>query len=861
MAMDILTAILAKAEDFDAVVHELAQRLRELTGARTLAIIQAASDESVESGCHLLCVAPERRARIFDSPDGRRLMELAIELNRPTFWSPENEDGSAGALLPRLEHGVSLVMPLILGSERHGALVALGLIDRSYAESLTEVHVVISGIIAIILKNSQLLEERRCRADELDRSRRAALSLKEDAETAAAALQRSESQLAEAQRISHLGNWIWEIPDNQITWSDEAYRIFGFAPQSFVPSYEEFLECVHPDDRAEVNKSVRASLENQDPYSVDHRIMRSDGEIRFVHEEAEVTRDETGRPIRMVGTVHDITERMRIQLALEERSRELDVIFNSAPMVTMLVDPEGRVDRINHLGIEVFHKAEGEILGRLAGEVIGCVHSPTIEGCGKGNTCETCPVRTSMKKAFESREDQRNVEGRFELKVSGETVERYFLFSTRLVPLAGGDRVLISLSDITERKGMEEELKKHRARLEELVEERTAKLRETEEQLLQSQRLEAVGQLAGGVAHDFNNLLTVILGYGESLLMRLHANDPMSKDVKQIVDAGLRASNLIRQLLAFSRKQTLQPEVLDLNIVVRKLENMLHRLIGENIDLGTFPGDDLWLVHADPGQIEQVLMNLAINARDAMPQGGRLTIETRNVEHDEANGKSHLSVIPGQCVMLTISDSGCGMDEETKSKIFEPFFTTKGKTKGTGLGLSTVYGIVKQSGGTIGVYSEPGRGTTFKVYLPRTMAEPAAAAKRRQVFQPLGKGLKLLVVEDEPALRELMQKLLEGLDYRVTLAANGGGALIAIEEEGLQPDLLITDVVIPGISGSTLTERLRKTQPQLKVLYMSGYTDDAIVHHGVLDPGTPFIQKPFDLNQLASKIQLVLDAG
>ncbi len=861
MALDILTAVMANVDDFDALTGELAQHLRELTGARTLAIIQTLSNNREGTAYRLLRVAPERRAGLFDSAEGHQLLELAVQLDQPTFWSPDDGNASAGVLLPRLEHGISLVIPITVGNVRHGALVALGLIDITYAESLIEVHAVLSGIIAMIIKNSQLLEERRQRADELEQSRRVALRLMQDAENVAAALRRSETRLEEAQRIARLGNWVWEIPDNRITWSDEVYRIFGFEPRSFVPTYEDFLECVHPDDRDRVDQDVRASLDNQAPYSVEHRIKRPDGKERFVHEEGEITYDETDRPIRMVGTVQDITERMRTQLALEERSQELDAIFNSAPMVTMLVDTEGHVDRINLLGIEAAGKSERDIIGRLVGEVVGCVHAMSREGCGRGEACKSCPIRTSMKSAFESYTEQGNVEGSLVFEVDGKTVEKYFLISTRLVPLHSGNRVLVGLNDITERKWMEEELKKHRDRLEELVGERTAKLRETEEQLLQSQKLEAVGQLAGGVAHDFNNLLTVILGYGDTLLLLLHRNDPMRRDVEQIMDAGERASSLTRQLLAFSRKQTLQPEVLDLNNVVRDMEKMLFRLIGEDIDLATFLGDDLWLVNADPGQIEQVIMNLAVNARDAMPQGGRLTIETVNVENDEEYAKNHLGVVPGQYVMLAITDSGCGMDEDTRSKIFEPFFTTKGQTKGTGLGLSTVYGIVKQSGGHIWVYSEPGRGATFKIFLPCMGAGPIVPAEQRQVVKQLGRGKKLLVVEDEPALRELLQRMLEGLDYRVTVAANGGEALIAIEEEGLQPDLLITDVVMPGMSGSILAKRLRKTLPDLKVLYMSGYTDNAIVHHGVLDPGVPFIQKPFNQNQLGSKIQMVLDSG
>jgi len=381
------------------------------------------------------------------------------------------------------------------------------------------------------------------------------------------------------------------------------------------------------------------------------------------------------------------------------------------------------------------------------------------------------------------------------------------------------------------------------------------------EQLQQAQRLESVGRLAGGVAHDFNNMLSVILGYGEILLQQLRPGDPMRDDVKEIVEAGKRSTALTRQLLAFSRKQTLQPEVLNLNDVVRNLEKMLRRLIGENIELETALSDEIGRVMADPSQIEQVIMNLSVNARDAMPEGGRLLFETANVELDETYAKNHAGVNPGKHVMLAVTDTGCGMDKETLSKIFEPFFSTKEKGIGTGLGLATVYGIVKQSGGNIWAYSEPGRGTTFKIYLPQTEAkqEPETGAVEKDTAHSGGE--HILVVEDEDSLRKMTERAISRLGYKVNTAANGREALLLMEEKGLKPDLMIIDVVMPNMSGKELVNRLQKNQPDLKVLYMSGYTDNAVVHHGVLEPGTAFIQKPFTFRDLAERIQAVLRGG
>jgi len=379
-----------------------------------------------------------------------------------------------------------------------------------------------------------------------------------------------------------------------------------------------------------------------------------------------------------------------------------------------------------------------------------------------------------------------------------------------------------------------------------------------EEQLQQAQKLESIGRLAGGVAHDFNNMLSVILGYGEIVHQELHPGDPLRKDMEAILKAARSSADLTRQLLAFSRKQTLQPEVLDLNEVVRSIEKMLRRLIGEDIALELSLSKDLSHVKVDPGQIEQVIMNLAVNARDAMPTGGKLLIETSEVELDEAYAQNHADVTPGKYVMLAMTDTGCGMDKEVLLQIFDPFFTTKEKGKGTGLGLSTVYGIVKQSGGNIWVYSEPGQGATFKIYLPVTGDQAETLAEEVAREESAGGGEHILVVEDEESLRKLLKAMLSRSGYKVTLAANGGEALLLVEEKGLKPDLVITDVVMPGMSGRELVDRLQRKQPDLMALYMSGYTDNAIIHHGALDPGTPFIQKPFTIHDIAEKVRAVL---
>lgn len=387
--------------------------------------------------------------------------------------------------------------------------------------------------------------------------------------------------------------------------------------------------------------------------------------------------------------------------------------------------------------------------------------------------------------------------------------------------------------------------------------------KELEEQLRHSQKMEAVGRLAGGIAHDFNNLLMVIQGYADLLAERLPAGDSLRRNAEQIQTAAQRAGSLTRQLLAFSRKQMLAPSVISIQSVVNDMEKILQRLIGEDVLLETHSASDLWLVKADRSQIEQVIMNLAVNARDAMPNGGRLMIETGNVELDGPLSQHAVVMSPGKYVMLAVTDNGCGMDAQTQAHLFEPFFTTKEKGKGTGLGLATVYGIVKQSGGYVWVYSEPGRGTTFKVYLPQIEQE---AAKPRSTDDGAGAGAKsrrrgsetVLLVEDEEGVRQLTREYLETYGYTVMQAADGHAALELARVHQGPIHLLVTDIVMPGISGRELAERVVKIRPEMKVLYMSGYTDQAVVQHGMLESGSVLLQKPFTMGALAAKLREIL---
>jgi signal transduction histidine kinase len=414
-------------------------------------------------------------------------------------------------------------------------------------------------------------------------------------------------------------------------------------------------------------------------------------------------------------------------------------------------------------------------------------------------------------------------------------------FELRFVPVPEG--VCILSLDITENK------RSHAA------------LARTEEQFRQAQKMEAVGRLAGGIAHDFNNVLSVILSYSEMISGDLKPEEPLRADIEEIRMAAVRASDLTRHLLAFSRQQVLEAKVLNLGQSVAGMEKMLRRLLGADIDLTLLCASGLWNIKADPGQIEQVLMNLAVNARDAMPEGGKLTIETANVELDDEYARAHVEVGAGSYVMLAVSDTGDGIDKMTQARIFEPFFTTKDKGKGTGLGLATVFGIVRQSGGHVWVYSEPGKGATFKIYFPRVSGNAEVRSSERPAPDSVRGSETILLVEDDDQVRALARNILRRNGYVVLVASNGGEAFLLCEQHGSRIHLLLTDVVLPLMSGRQIAERLASLRPEMKVLFMSGYTDDAVLQHGILDSGVAYLQKPLTPTSLTRKVRQVLRGG
>jgi two-component system, cell cycle sensor histidine kinase and response regulator CckA len=593
--------------------------------------------------------------------------------------------------------------------------------------------------------------------------------------------------------------------------SRSAARMYGYESIQEMEGLAAERLYADPQERAVIVREIQRSGRVSDRIG---QARRKDGSTFWVSMNAQICRDETGKMVGTEGFVRDITERRRGDAEREQLARAIE----QAAEIILVTDGQGTIQYVNPAFEIVTGYSREEAIGK----------TPRIVKSGEQD-------EAFYRSLWETIGGGRIWQGRFvNRKKDGTTYTEEATISP--VRDAGG----VIAAFVAVKRDITRDLS-------------------LKAQLLQSQRMEGIGRLAGGVAHDFNNLLSVILNCTEFALQGVREGDPMKSDLQEVLKAGERAAALTRQLLAFSRKQVLEPQVLNLNRIVDNLERMLRRVIGEDVNLKLALQPALGRVRADPGQIEQVLMNLVINARDAMPAGGRLTIETAEVELDEEYTAHHMSVAPGPYVLLAISDTGCGMDDQTKSRLFEPFFTTKEKGKGTGLGLSTVYGIVKQSGGDIWAYSELGRGTTFKVYFPLATEEGDPVPASRMPQRPAIGTETILVVEDEPAVREVAVRILRAAGYRVLTAANGNDALLTSQTYSGVIDLLLTDVVMPKTGGRQIAERMCVQRPDMRVLYMSGYTDDAIVHQGVLDPGTRFIGKPFSAADLTRKIRDALD--
>lgn len=610
----------------------------------------------------------------------------------------------------------------------------------------------------------------------------------------------------------------WDIRTNALVWNDAVETVFGHKQNEIYPEIRWWHDHLHPDDRERVEAGIQGVIDHGGTsWSEQYRYRRADGTYVSVMERGYVARDSAGTAVRMIGAMTDVTERSRSEAAIKFQAQ----LLNAVQQAVVATDPEGFVIFWNKFAELLYGWTAQEAVGRTIEEL---TPSPFLREHGA-----QIVERGAAGESWTG-----------ELLVQGKSGKAFPALLTYSPVRDERGRVLgfVTVSiDLTERRNLEEQFR-------------------------QSQKMDAVGRLAGGIAHDFNNLLTVIRLNTEIIMEGFDPTDPRSEDVKQIRSAAERASALTRQLLAFSRKQILQPRVLDMNSVVGNVEPMLRRLIGEDITIASNSGARGYVV-ADPGQLEQVLVNLVVNARDAMPQGGRITIETRNVELDDHYTSEHAPVVPGRYVMLAVGDTGIGMTRDTKEHAFDPFFTTKEAGKGTGLGLATVYGIVKQSGGYVWIYTEPGLGTTLKLYFPEVSAAAAfTTSEQRPASKDTKRGSEtILLVEDEDAVRGLASRILEKQGYRVIAAQHGREAMdIASREEG-HIHLVLTDVVMPGMNGRGLVERLSGIRPRIKSLYMSGYTDDDIIRRGFIEPSKSFLQKPFTSDALLQTVRKVLDEG
>lgn len=595
-------------------------------------------------------------------------------------------------------------------------------------------------------------------------------------------------------------------------------RVLGYTPEELRAS--STLEQIHPEDRETVRKAAEEAQRSGIGKTLEYRIRHKDGTWLFLESTSSVILDAAGKPEKLVIVNRNITERKSAEEALRRSEADFRSVVEDAPYGIYRASASGQFLQTNPAICKMLGYASAEELQRkdLASEIF-------LYAAEYQRLTELL-IKSQEFKDIEM-EWKRQDGTPITLRCSGRRID-------------DGNGLLayfeMFAEDVTEKRVLEKQLR-------------------------MAQKMEAIGRLSGGIAHDFNNHLGVIIGYSRVLKKALGEKNALCEHASEIEKAGQRAASLTKQLLAFSRQQVLTPAVLSLNTLASDMENMLPRLLGEDIAVSLALEPELDSVKADPSQIEQVIMNLAVNARDAMPAGGKLKIRTANVEMDPTYTRSHPGSRPGNYVLLAVTDTGIGMDPATLTHIFEPFFTTKGVGKGTGLGLATVYGIVKQSNGYIWVVSAPGKGTSFEIYLPRHVGQPAAEEPKADGTERLRGSENILLVEDAQPLRKLAQTFLDAAGFRVWSAGSGEEALDVAARSGVNFDLLLTDVVMPGMNGRALAEQLLPRQPAMRVLYMSGYTDSFIAGHGVLEPGTHLVHKPFTEEDLIRKAREVLDGG
>jgi PAS domain S-box-containing protein len=612
-------------------------------------------------------------------------------------------------------------------------------------------------------------------------------------------------------------------PGWPVAWVSRNVVQFGYAPEELLSGAVPFAKLVHPEDLDRVAREVREHSESGAArFQQEYRIVTREGRVRWLDDRTVVERDGSGRITSYQGVLIDITERKLAEADLNRSHQTFLTVLDGIDATIYAADLSTyEILFVNRQMVEAFG---ADFTGRKCHEVFRRTSAP----------CEFCTNPRLL-------DASGNPTGVVVWESQNPITGRWYINYDRAIRWVDGRMVRLQIAtDVSQFKALERERE------------------QMEAQLRQAQKMESVGRLAGGVAHDFNNMLSAILGHAELAVMQLAAPGPVRENLQAIKTAALRSAGLVRQLLAFARKQTAAPQVLDLNATVAGMITMLKRLIGEDIDLTWSPGPGLWPVKIDPSQIDQILANLCVNARDAISGVGRVAIETQNAVFSPSDCTLQPGLTPGEYVTLAVSDDGCGMPPETLPHIFEPFFTTKEMGKGTGLGLATVYGIVKQNQGHIRVDSRPGKGTVFSIHLPRFAGPVREAARGGMGPLPRGEGAMVLLVEDETAILEVAKGMLEILGYTVLAASTPEEALRLAAAQGDRLQLLLTDVVMPGMNGRQLAQRIRAINPAIGCLFTSGYTADVIAHHGVLEEGVQFIQKPFSMEELATRVHQAL---
>jgi PAS domain S-box-containing protein len=617
--------------------------------------------------------------------------------------------------------------------------------------------------------------------------------------------------LAAAQQIAHIGSWEWDVVSDSALWSDETFRIFELQPGNLDPHRKTFLETIHPDDRPRVNRALSDALDGTREYDLEYRICLENGKEKVIHALGEAVRGADGRPLLMRGTVRDITDRRRAE---EERAKLSSAVEQAGDGIFMLA-PDRCLSYVNPATCKIYGFTREELIGSSPTVLRSDVHPPSFHD----SVYETL----ESGKTWSGRQTRRRKDG--SLMEAETTMAPVFDASGTLIHYVGVER------DITERLRLES-------------------------QLLQAQKMEAIGTLAGGVAHDFNNILTVIMGLGNVLQMSFGPDDPERPHVDQIVASSRKAADLVQSLLAFSRKQRITLEPHKVYTVVASTAKLLGRLLTEDIALKIDLTDKQAVALLDVAQIDQVLMNLATNARDAMPNGGSLTIGVGRARIGKSFIKTHGFGREDDYVKLSVSDTGTGMDEKTLARIFDPFFTTKEVGKGTGLGLSSVYGIVKQHNGYITVTSEVLKGTTFDIYLPLVDMNEHTTISSAEVK---GGTETILVLEDDTDVRRMMVKVLSDRGYVTMEAANGDDAIRVFNNYKDDIDLVILDVVMPGKNGKEVFDEITSVDPGAKAIFMSGYTGDVVIDKGVHEESVDFLQKPLSVEKLLAKVREVLE--